>query len=427
MALEMRVPYWAQMHNQLLLPASEGVNVLGALESTGKFRKDLKYNNWTYGAAGDIIERLSGESLEDFVLHNLLETLGLKRTTMGEPVQENYAKSYMCWNDGTPYEVPAPALTSGKIIAACGALKSSVNDMLAIYDSFLKAVSHQKKTKATSTPDSPFYQTEMILTPHITKRATSYGLGWFLVDLPEETGWIGLNEARVKKMPIIGCGTGPTQIAYHNGNMPGALSSVHIIPDTHTAIVVLANSLPFSDVPDWVGGLLLEAVLDTPEPNDFVALATEARATAIAKPLETYELMEKAQKKGTPVKPLEEYVGKYYNNIGNFYLEVSVRGNGLRICVQGFDNTCYDLHHYENDTFAWDCNREAEMQKVMFPTWYEGIHKFHFATGPDKKIDRTVWSYGRDVSGLGETFMKAQSGQPVCWEQAPLKSGMTRI
>lgn len=59
-ALEGRVSYWAQMHNQLLLPTEKSLNVLGALASTGKFRKDLKHNKWTYGAAGDILEKLPG-------------------------------------------------------------------------------------------------------------------------------------------------------------------------------------------------------------------------------------------------------------------------------------------------------------------------------------------------------------------------------
>ena len=311
MALEMRVPYWCQMHNQLLLPASEGVNVLGTLESVGKFQKDPKYNNWTYGVVGDIIEKYSGLSLEEFVRTRITEPLGLERTTMGRPKRDNYAKSYMCWNDGTPFEIPPTALSSGTIIGAFSALKGTVNDMLVIYDRFMTAAEHQLKAASTSTSTIPFPQTQTILSPHITKNATSYGLGWFLTELPGEIGWIGLNEARVKKMPIIGKGTAPTQIAYHNGNTPGALSTVHLIPATHTAVVVFANSIPFSDVPDWVGGLLLDTIPGTPEPNDFVALAKEARAAAIAKPAETARMMEKERKKETPVKPLVEYTGKY--------------------------------------------------------------------------------------------------------------------
>lgn len=92
------------------------------------------------------------------------------------------------------------------------------------------------------------------------------------------------------------------------------------------------------------------------------------------------------------------------------------------------DNTCYDLYHYQYDTFAWNCDRKAEMQKVMFPSWYEGIHKIHFASGQDdEKIDKIIWSYSRDVPGLGETFTKSQDGQPSCWQQNPFNSDTARI
>ena len=346
---------------------------------------------------------------------------------MGRPKRDNYAKSYMCWNDGTPFEIPPTALSSGTIIGASSALNGTVNDMLVIYDRFMTAAEHQLKAASTSTSTIPFPQTQTILSPHITKNATSYGLGWFLTELPGEIGWIGLNEARVKKMPIIGKGTAPTQIAYHNGNTPGALSTVHLIPATHTAVVVFANSIPFSDVPDWVGGLLLDTIPGTPEPNDFVALAKEARAAAIAKPAETAQMMEKERKKDDPVKPRVEYTGKYYNDIGNFYLDVQTSGDRLRLCVQGFENTCYNLYHYQDDTFAWECNREEEMRNVMFPLWYDGIHKFHFASGADNSIDRIIWKYGRDVPAPGETFIKSLDGQPFCWQLAQKSAGFARL
>ncbi|KIW27314.1 uncharacterized protein PV07_07065 [Cladophialophora immunda] len=82
----------------------------------------------------------------------------------------------------------------------------------------------------------------------------------------------------------------------------------------------------------------------------------------------TRQQLQAEQDKTTPVKPLEQYVGKYFNNIGNFYLDVTVNGDGLKMCVQGFDNTCHDLEHFCNDTFAWECNREKEARNVMSPS-----------------------------------------------------------
>jgi CubicO group peptidase (beta-lactamase class C family) len=414
MGLASRINYWCQMNQQLLFPASEAVNVLGALETTGPFRKSMRYNNWTYACAADIIEHATGQGFSDFLNHHFLEPLGLKRTTLGVPSSENYASTYMVLDDGTPYKLPPPALNSGKLLASAGAAKSSVNDLLKFYGSLLAAIKHQKAASTTSTPNSPFCQTTEMLSPHNAKGATSYGLGWFLTELPGEIGWIGINDSRVGKMPIIARGTAPREIAYHNGNMPGALSSVHMIPSSGTAIVVLGNSLPFSDVPDLVGGILLEALLDCPEPTDFIALAEKARETSIAQPKATQKELKEEQKLGTPMKDLSSYAGRYINNVKNFYLDVTPQGGGLHMTVQGFANTCYDLYHYQDDTFAWDCDREAELKKAMFPSWYKEYHKIHFNSNSNGEVNALVWSYGRDIPD-GETFDKVINESDSKW------------
>lgn len=61
----------------------------------------------------------------------------------------------------------------------------------------------------------------------------------------------------------------------------------------------------------------------------------------------------------------------------------------MNVCAR-LRNTCYDIQHYQYDTFSWPCDWQAEMLKVMFPSWYEGIQKVHFTAGPDGKIGRTV-------------------------------------
>lgn len=46
----------------------------------------------------------------------------------------------------------------------------------------------------------------------------------------------------------------------------------------------------------------------------------------------THEPMEKSQQQGTPRKPPGEYAGRYYNNIDNFFLDVSVKGDDECVC-----------------------------------------------------------------------------------------------
>jgi hypothetical protein len=56
-------------------------------------------------------------------------------------------------------------------------------------------------------------------------------------------------------------------------------SSVHVIPDTDTIMVVLVNPTPKNDAPDWIGQLLVETILDCPDKNDYITLATDNAKT----------------------------------------------------------------------------------------------------------------------------------------------------
>jgi hypothetical protein len=41
-------------------------------------------------------------------------------------------------------------------------------------------------------------------------------------------------------------------VLYHQGSLPGALYAVLLVPQNHTAIVVMTNSLALCGTPDWV-------------------------------------------------------------------------------------------------------------------------------------------------------------------------------
>jgi hypothetical protein len=65
---------------------------------------------------------------------------------------------------------------------------------------------------------------------------------------------------------------GPT-VWYHNGSLVGFFSSVHILPDSGTIIVVLVNLIPKNDAADWIGQLLVEEMIGCSNKNDYLALA----------------------------------------------------------------------------------------------------------------------------------------------------------
>ncbi|KAJ5679787.1 hypothetical protein N7462_008031 [Penicillium macrosclerotiorum] len=409
MGLAMRMNYWAQMEQELLVPPTEAVNVLGALHSTADFRTTLKYNNWTYSLAGEIIERYSGLSLEDFMQQTFFKPLGLTRTTFAVPSEDNYASCHITLSDETPFEVSRPRIGSGTVMAGAAGLKSSLADLLRLYDALLTALEDQRKTGLTSTPDNPFKQVSMAFTPHGKKGATEYGLGWFMVNLPAEIGWIGINDGRVAQNPTIARGVDPTPVAYHNGSMPGILASVHLIPQTHTAVVICGNTLSLADIPDYAGGLILETLLGVDEPTDFLPLVTEAKESLVKGYANTKEKLAADRKLGTSHRPLDQYEGRFINPEGNFRLDVSVRGDGLRMHLQGLPRTYYDLYHYYDDVFAWTCDRDAETKRAMFPQLSDAFRKICFQVDGTGSVGSIFWAYARDEP-YGEVFTRVAPG-----------------
>jgi hypothetical protein len=72
----------------------------------------------------------------------------------------------MLLSDGTPYKVDAPPLESGKLMVAAGVIKSTINDILALYNSLLKAAKHQKSSQSTRTQGPPFRQISTLFEKH---------------------------------------------------------------------------------------------------------------------------------------------------------------------------------------------------------------------------------------------------------------------
>jgi hypothetical protein len=67
----------------------------------------------------------------------------------------------------------------------------------------------------------------------------------------------------------------------------------------------MTNSLVLNDVPDWVGQLVLEEILEVPKRNDYI----EASTISVKKSLEWYSTvtteLEKDQKHNTSAKELD--------------------------------------------------------------------------------------------------------------------------
>jgi hypothetical protein len=197
--------------------------------------------------------------------------------------------------------------------------------------------------------------------------------------------------------------------------MAGALSSVYLLPETQTAIIILSNTFALRDAPDWIAQPLVEVILDSPKRNDFVDLSENAAENSLGHQPNTQKILAKERVIETSHRELNEYTGRYYKSIGNPNPDIAISGDGLRMITQGFPYVHYDLYRYNYDVFAWDCDREKESHKTIYPQWAPNFHRISFLKGKSGKIKKLGWGFGGGKPE-GEEVLK-EIDQPVCLQR----------
>jgi hypothetical protein len=229
----------------------------------------------------------------------------------------------------------------------------------------------------------------------------------------------------VPTMPLVGRGcckkkgkdgeeddeTGTT-VWYHNGCFVGFLSSVHILPEDGTIIVVLVNSATKNDAADWVGQLLVEEMLACPERNDYLALAKESADAYDAMWARLPHELDNAKRPGPPTKPLSAYAGRYYNKIGNWFIEVvhddtkEEEEEGLQFSFQGRATQTFRLRPFGTDSFCWPLTEAESRARSRWPDLDVVKYVFHFGSDGQGNITTLRWVHDLAVPE-GETFERA--------------------
>lgn len=322
------------------------------------------YNSLAYELCEHAIESLSGQTLDKFINSRILRPLGMRRTFLKTPPAdvEDVATCYNALDDATPTPITSPKVGDVGYGSASGGLRSCARDLIKLYSAFVRSFNHQFETGQTSTPGSPIRQAAQMMSAKVpmfstSKNEISYGFGWARAQLPNTLGHIGLNGRLMPHgMPIVGRGVPGQLVLYHQGTLPGALAVVLLLPETETIVLVLSNSLALTDVPDWVGQMVLQELLDVPE-AERIDFARFARAS-IQINLEWESRISKGLAQGKPggVKPpkdLDCYAGEYVDASGTFRIVVSTGCGKLHWAFQGLDSERYELQPYHGHIFTW--------------------------------------------------------------------------
>lgn len=403
--------FWWREFGRLAMPRVETMPFVSTLPQVSDFRSKWIYSNWGFAMAAVMIERASGISWGQFLKKKIFDPLHLQRTTtVRNPEVDNVAEGHMALSDSHCIQnKERPHVSDGQLTCGANGVQSSVSDLLVMYQAFLAANAEQSPSVTAAEHGNPFKQVHMLLAPHIALSdeplsKQSYGLGWVRTVLPGSLGATGINGMHISAMPVVGRGSKPKLVYHHNGSLAAFLSSVILIPDTNSAIVVLTNSLANNDCADWIGQLILETLIDSPEKNDYEQLARESAKSSIYQWENIPNSLAKDRVSNTSSRPLSSYSGKYYNSARDWHMEIYQEQDQLYMCIQGDRQLSYLLKHHHYDSFSWVLSQDENARLGRWPVTSPEFYLLEFQTNGDIVTD-VLWIFDADIP-QGQTLAK---------------------
>ncbi|KAF2430728.1 hypothetical protein EJ08DRAFT_219128 [Tothia fuscella] len=124
---------WTEF-GHLSLPRSETVHFSSDLDIIRPLRKRWLYNNWGYGLADCVIEKLTRDTWGRFLTEEIFRLNRMMNTTLHHVTEsETYAEGYMSLTDDTP------GLEEGKLLEGAVAVQSNIRELLQFYKHLMEA------------------------------------------------------------------------------------------------------------------------------------------------------------------------------------------------------------------------------------------------------------------------------------------------
>ncbi|KAK0726350.1 beta-lactamase/transpeptidase-like protein [Apiosordaria backusii] len=415
--------FWMGVDNVIYLDKSQVLPTFQTLPLSQPFRESLEYNNWGYEIVAQILEKTANRTISDLLHERVFAPLGMSRTsTSWESGDDNEAKCYGILEDLSPVEVARPALGKGTTMEAAGGIKSTLRDMLTFYKTFMHETNFQFSSGSDASNFSPLKNCRMLTTnharlPEVSWREQGYALGWGRSQLPGKLGRLSGN-ALFGDCPIVDKGNS-SLVLWHHGCMPGSTSVVYLAPEVESGVVVLQNSMPVIDTADLIGQLVLEAVLNVQEPNDYVELSKKFYDKGVNHLRNLQKELDDSRTPGTKPRPLSAYTGTYWNQPETFFITVKERAGSLVMAAQGLLSQEYTLQHYQNDSFTWIMPFNEIIRRARSATYYTSEYYIvNFVDGKGE-IDRLAWvmESGLPDNGGRKVFKKGPNprGSSGAW------------
>jgi len=354
------------------------------MDNVCDFRAGWNYQNYCYIVIGLLIEELSGLTWEEFVKQNILQPLGMKRTTFYQGVMEsdgNYGKPYerAKITDSKGFK-PAELLRStvedpekgiGAAYGPAGSIISCASDMVKWVKFHLDNGKVGDRQLISEANMKELHRMNMVIENPITgdwpeEDMHGYGMGWFI------------HSHRGHKF------------VEHGGNITGYSGYVAMIPDQNLGIVAFVN-FDGSQMHNATAFEIIDRILDIPESeNNWHERFREARAKKVAALVEASQKQKDDRIENTsPSHAIADYAGTYYNDA---YRELEItEDNGVLTFRYGIEKS--ELEHYHYDTFR-TCDESCMLNDMLvrFVTGADGkVSELHFDMDLDPRMKTAVF------------------------------------
>lgn len=314
------------------LDKEEVVRRMKYLKPVDEFRGNPAYQNITYVVAGVIIEKISGQSWDDFVKERIFEPLGMQHT------RSLYSDITGSANVSTPHtKSPDWKLLPIKHrnhdnLGPAGGIYSTSEDMAQYMKLMLNegvfegdTIVSRKVVQEILKPQI-FFQ---LFPEPIHNEFTAYGFGWWLT-------------------PVDG-----HKVVEHSGGVDGMVANLKMITDQGFGIVALSNAEE-SATTALTLNVLGDALDKEEDYGKFAQRIVSNRKARKARALEQQEKLLQQQIKGTD--PLEEQLllGNYSEEM---YGEILVRKNAKGKLELAFSMTpafTGELSHWHHNMYRID-------------------------------------------------------------------------
>jgi len=334
----------------------EIIHNLRYLKPVSAFRTQFDYDNLLYAVAGEVIEKVSGQTWSDFIEVRIMKPLEMY----------NSAPSYVKLKDTSNIVMPHVP-TEGKLIVipryksqtldAAGGIYSSVNDMSKWMIMQLqkgKYGSEKQNILFSEKEQNEMWELQTII-PSTTKppyntHFRGYGLGWFLSDVK------GYKEVT------------------HTGGLEGMVTEVTLFPELNLGIVVLTNQQS-GEAFKAITRTIKDSYLNIPY-TDYVEKYSKSKNDYLAKTdeatLEVWTTVQKNQKDKLKI-DFKKYLGVYDDPwFGKIF--ITEKKGKLYFQSKRSKQLSGEIFFYKDQTFAVKWNNRS-LNADAFITFSENESK----------------------------------------------------